>query len=248
MRIMAIVADSKPAVPRPLVVPAPLDFECSHRQMWLVICNVAGTLAPEPWPELAKVTGIEALRADTSTHADYDSLMKIRIDAMRKNGIKADKLFLALKGVDPFPGSVEFLQWLKPVVPRCFMITDSFEEYAKPVFEKLGHPAVFCNFLETDAEGYVTRLVSRVRDQKKSSVEEFQRLNFRTIMIGHSFNDIPALKAANAGILFKPCEGSRAMMTCPDMPTAHTFEELKLRISEIVSEEGPAAKKQKVSQ
>merc|ERR1712107_372242 len=111
-----------------------------------------------------------------------------------------------MKGIEPFPGAKEFLQWLKPVVPRTFMITDSFEEYAKTVFEKLGHPAVFCNFLESDSEGYMTHLTERLHDQKRCSVEEFQRLNFRIIAIGHSFNDISMIKAADAGILFAGSE------------------------------------------
>merc|ERR1719265_1104994 len=101
--------------------------------------------------------------------------------ALRKHDVKVEKIFFALKAVEPYPGSQEFLQWLKDKVPRSFMITDTFEEYAKPVFEKLGHPAVFCNFLETDREGYMTRHVVRQIGQKKASVEEFQCLNFRII-------------------------------------------------------------------
>merc|ERR1712224_967215 len=128
--------DSK-QVPRELAIPAPLEYEAAYRQMWLILCNVAGTLAPEPWASLYNVTGIEELKATTSSVADYERLMQTRAEAMRKNGIKLNKLLLAMKGIEPFPGSKEFLQWLKPVVPRTFMITDSFEEYAKTVFEKL---------------------------------------------------------------------------------------------------------------
>ena len=38
-------------------------------------------------------------------------------------------------------------------VPRILLLTDTFEEYAMPMFEKLGYPAVFCNSLTIDEEG-----------------------------------------------------------------------------------------------
>lgn len=231
-RILDIVMDSKPQPARELVIPAPLDFELAYRQQWCVICNVAGSLAPEPWAVMHKVTGIEALKDDTSSNADYDLLMKKRAKALRDNGIKVDKLFLALQGIEPFPGTKEFLEWLKPVVPRSFMISDSFEEYAQPVFDKLGHPAVFCNFIETDAEGYMTRHVVRHVGQKKASVEEFQRLNFRIIYIGHSFNDIPGLQAADYGVLLKPSD--QVAKAHPEIQQAQDFEQLKLKIQEAI--------------
>ena len=31
----------------------------------------------------------------------------------------------------------EFLEWLKPLVPRILLLTDTFEEYAMPMFEQL---------------------------------------------------------------------------------------------------------------
>jgi phosphoserine/homoserine phosphotransferase len=239
-RVLNIVMDGT-AVPKPLVTPAPLEYEAAYRSMWLILCNVAGTLAPEPWASLYKVTGIEELKADTSSCPDYDKLMQIRAEAMRKHGIKLNKLFLAMQGIEPLPGAIEFLKWLKPVVPRSFMITDSFEEYAKTVFEKLGHPSVFCNFLVADSEGYMTGYRERLHDQKIRSVEEFQRLNFRVIAVGHSFNDISMIKAADAGVLLNPSQDIVAAH--PEIPAAHGFEDLKARIQEVVN--GSSSKKRK---
>jgi len=238
-KILDIIMGSSP--PRKLVIPAPLALDSPDRKMWLIILNVAGTLAPEPWSALYDVTGIEELKADTSTVTDYVALMQIRADAMRKHGVKLAKVGLTLQGIEPLAGAKDFLKWLKPVVPRSFLITDSFEEYAKPVFEKLGHPSVFCNFLEADSEGYMTRFVERLEGQKMKSVQEFQRLNFRVMAIGHSFNDIPMLEAADCGILLKPSKEVSAAN--PSIASVHDFEQLKTQIMKATSEASPNKRK-----
>eukprot|EP00929_Paragymnodinium_shiwhaense_P103544 TRINITY_DN670_c0_g2_i1.p1 TRINITY_DN670_c0_g2~~TRINITY_DN670_c0_g2_i1.p1 ORF type:complete len:965 (+),score=219.98 TRINITY_DN670_c0_g2_i1:80-2896(+) len=232
-RIMEIVCDPPAIPPQPLAVPAPLDFECSHRSMYLVLANVAGTFAPEPWPVMHAVTGIEEL-ATTSAHVpDFAGLMELRAKVMREHGIKLQKLYDVLQAIEPLPGAKDFMAWLKPVVPRAFMMTDTFEEYAVPVFSKLGHPMVLCNFLEADKEGYMTKHVIRKKDQKRLAVEEFTRLNFRVIAVGASFNDIPMLKAAEHGILFNPSTHLREGH--PDITAVKNYEELKARILEIVT-------------
>jgi phosphoserine/homoserine phosphotransferase len=123
------------------------------------------------------------------------------------------------------------------------MISDSFEEFSVPVLQKLGHPMVFCNFLEADDEGYLAGHVVRLRDQKRLACEEFQRLNFRVLAVGSSFLDIPMLKAAEHGIFFKPSEH---MVTAhPEIPSARSYEELKARILEVISENGSSKKRKR---
>lgn len=97
-------------------------------------------------------------------------------------------------------------EWLKPILPRSVLITDGFEEYALPIFDALNHPMVFCNFLEPDADGFVSKLVVRIKNQKVKAVEEFRRLSFKVIAVGTSFNDIEMVRAADKGILFNPTE------------------------------------------
>merc|ERR1711966_476561 len=164
--------------PRPLAIAQPLEFESAYRRMWLVLTNVAGTFAPDPWPALAGLTGIEELRTTSAHVPDYDNLMQTRMKILREHKITLQSVYDKLKGLEPLPGAKDFLAWLKPIVPRAFMISDSFEEFAMPVFQKLGHPMVFCNFLESDDEGYMSHHVVRLRDQKRLAAEEFQRLNF----------------------------------------------------------------------
>jgi len=152
---------------------------------------------------------------------------------MRDNGIKLQKLFEVVEVIDPMPGAQAFLEWLKPIVPRSFIISDTFEEYAVSIFEKLGHPMVFCNFLSSDEDGYFSESVVRVHGQKRLAVEEFQQLNFKVIAIGHSFNDIPMLKVAEEAILFKPSE--HLLQAHPEIPAVRGYEDLKEKILSIVS-------------
>jgi len=231
-RILDIVM-RPPAVPaRPLTVPAPSEFESEFRRMWLVLTNVAGTLAPDPWPALAAMTGIEDLKTTSAHVPDYDHLMAHRMKVLRRHDLTLQSVYDKLKGMEPLPGAKQFLAWLKPIVPRSFMISDSFEEFTLPVFQKLGHPMVFCNFLESDDEGYMARHVVRLRDQKRLACEEFQRLNFRVIAVGSSYLDVPMLKAADRGIFFKPTE---PMVTAhPEIPCARNYDELKTNILDIV--------------
>jgi len=231
-RIMEIVMDPPAVPPRPVAIPAQLSLSESSRSMWLVLANVAGTFAPEPWPVLAATTGVEELRTTTAQVPDYNELMQYRAKIMRERGIKLQKLYDVMQVVEPLPGASDFLKWLKPIVPRSFMLTDTFEEYAVPIFNKLGHPMVMCNFIEADEEGYMTKHVVRLQDQKRLAVEEFQRLNFRIIAIGFSFNDIGMLKAAEAGILFNPSR--HVSEGHPEIPSVKNYEELKAAILEVI--------------
>lgn len=103
-------------------------------------------------------------------------------------------------------GAIDFLAWLRPIVPRIVLLTDTFEEYAMPLFEKLGYPCVFCNSLTLADDGSITGHRLRLKDQKRKAVEAFQRMNFRCIAVGDSFNDISMLTASERGILYCPAD------------------------------------------
>jgi phosphoserine/homoserine phosphotransferase len=249
LKILEIVNAKTALSPRELVMPVPLDAESTR--MWLVLCNVSGTFAPEPWLALHALTGIKELGTTTNKDPDLSKLMQIRMKALKDNGIKLQKVFETCKAIEPYPGAKDFMEWLRPVVPRSFMVTDTFEEYALPIFAKLGHPMVFCNFLGADEEGYMNKHVIRLQGQKAKCVQELQRLNFGVIAIGYSFLDLPMLETADAGILFKPSEEVRAQ--APNVPTAENYAQLKERILAIVRDVPPisprrVAKKRKNSE
>lgn len=235
MKIGRMIGANMRVMPRQLTPLPPLP-DISERSMWLLICNVACTLAPEPWLAVQQKTGIEELKITTAEEPDFTKLMKARCDALRKHGVKLQDVFNIVDKLEVLPGARAFLEWLKPTVPRTFILTDGFEEYALPIFDQLGHPMVFSNFLEADKEGYLAKHIMRLKDQKLKAVQEFQRLNFRIIAVGYSFNDAAMLTAAEAGILFCPSE--KVTKAYPQLPVVHSHEELKQKILEIISDKG----------
>jgi len=237
-RVGRILGANTRVLPRPLALPTPPE---ASRSMWLLICNVASTLASEPWLKVQAKTGIEELKITTAQEPDYDKLMKIRASALRRHGVKLQDVFKMVEDIGVLPGAKDFLEWLKPIVPRTFILTDGFEEYALPIFDQLGHPMVFCNFLEADEEGFMAKQIIRLKDQKLKAVQEFQRLNFRIIAVGYSFNDISMLKAAEKGILYCPSE--KVTEAHPEYPVVRNHEELKAKILETLDERQQAKRR-----
>jgi len=244
-RIGRILAANRKVLPRQLADPCSIASMDRSRSPWLIIINIAGTLGPEPWTALAADMGIKDLRVTTAERPDYELMMQQRAAVLRQNNIKLQQMFKVVERLEPLDGAKKFLQWLKATVPRAFLVTDIFEEYAQAMCEKLGHPMVFCNFLEADKEGFLARNVVRMRSpagwgstssyQKTKCVEEFQRLNFRIIAVGASFNDIGMLKAAEAGMFFKP--PAKLSQAHPEIPGVRGYDDLKKRITEIIGQE-----------
>lgn len=232
MKIGRILSANTVIRPRELVPAPPLKDTEASRSMWLLVCNVASTLAPEPWPAVQQKTGIEELKLTTGQEPNYIKLMATRADVLRRAGVKMQHVANIMEELELLPGAKDFIEWLKPIVPRTFMLTDGFEEYALPIFDKIGHPMVFCNFLESDEEGYIHKLVMRLKDQKLKTVQELQRLNFRILAVGSSFNDAPMLAAAEQGILYCPSEQVR--QAHPELQVVANHEELKSAILKIV--------------
>eukprot|EP00439_Symbiodinium_sp_Y106_P062739 s1382_g9.t1 len=252
VKIGRILSANKQIMPKRLADLPPLSATESSRTMWLLVCNVAGFLAPEPWLAVHERTGIAELKVTTAQEPDYTKLMALRCSTLRNHGIKLQNIVDIMDGLELLPGATDFLQWLKPLVPRTFMITDGPEEYAFPIFHQLGHPMVFCNFFEADDEGFMKRLITRLKDQKLKTVQELQRLNFRIIAVGSSFNDIEMLHAAEKGILYRPSESIRKEITelwaAMDIPIVKTYDELKAVIEGIVTEKAvPNGKRQKTA-
>merc|ERR1711972_458897 len=236
VKIGRILSANKQIMPKELAPAPPLSSTQNSRTMWLLICNVASFLAPEPWLAVAQKTGIQELKVTTAQEPDYNKLMALRASALRSHGVKLRDTVDVMDGLDVLPGATDFLEWLKPIVPRTFMITDGFEEYALPIFDKLGHPMVFCNFLDADKDGFMNRLITRLIGQKLRTVQELQRLNFRVIAVGTSFNDINMLRAAEKGILYCPSEA--VATEHPEIPSVANHAELKSKILDIVGSSG----------
>jgi len=98
---------------------------------------------------------------------------------------------------------------------------------------QLGRPTLLCHRLETDAQGFVTRHVLRMPDQKRAAVNALHALNFKVIAAGDSYNDTAMLGAADAGFFIHPPESIVAQF--PQFPVTRSYEALREKIDEAAA-------------
>ena len=171
--------------------------------MHIVCLDLEGVLIPEIWIEVAKRTGIEALKRTTRDEPDYDKLMRGRLEILAQHKLRLADIQAVIAGMAPMQGAREFLDALR-ASRQVVILSDTFYEFAAPMMAQLGWPTLFCHRLEADREGFVRAYHLRMPDQKRAAVESFRALNFKVIAAGDSFNDTSMLKAAHAGIFFRP--------------------------------------------
>ena len=195
--------------------------------MHLVCLDLEGVLVPEIWIAFSEVTGIPEFRRTTRDEPDYDKLMLFRINLLAEHGLKLGDIQKVIGTMEPLPGALDFLNKLRERT-QLVVLSDTFEEFAKPLMAKLGYPALFCNRLNIDKEGSVSGYDLRQLNGKKKAVEAFKAMNCRVFAAGDSFNDLEMLKEAHRGCLFRAPEAIRKAYT--NFPCVDTFDELLEKI------------------
>jgi len=191
----------------------------------MIAClDLEGVLVPEIWINVAERTGIAELRRTTRDEPDYDKLMRQRIEIMDRHGLKMRDLGLAIDAMGPMLGAREFLDWLRERA-QVIILSDTFYQFAAPLMRQLGHPCLFCNDLEVDAQDRVTGYRLRIPDGKRRAVEALRSLNFRIVAAGDSYNDTTMLGAADGGILFRPPQN--VIDEFPQYPVTTNYDELR---------------------
>ena len=191
----------------------------------IVAClDLEGVLVPEVWINVAERTGIAELRRTTRDEADYDKLMRGRLEILDSHGLGIRQISDVIAGLEPLEGAVEFLDWLRERY-QVIVLSDTFYDFAKPLMQKLGFPTLFCHDLEIDEGGRVRDYRLRMPDQKRESVRALRQINFRTIAAGDSYNDTTMLAEADVGILFRPPQNVADEF--PQFPVTHSYEELR---------------------
>ncbi|MBR3160422.1 MAG: bifunctional phosphoserine phosphatase/homoserine phosphotransferase ThrH [Atopobiaceae bacterium] len=185
--------------------------------------DMEGVLVPEIWIAFSEATGIPELRRTTRDEPDYDKLMRFRMDILREHGLGLKQIQDVIATIDPLPGAKEFLDELR-TLSQVIIISDTFEEFAKPLMAKLGWPTLFCNSLEIDAEGMVAGVRMRCPESKLTTVRGLQGMGFDTIATGDSFNDLAMIQASRAGFLFRSTDQIKA--DYPEIPAFEEFDEL----------------------
>ena len=197
--------------------------------MKIACLDFEGVLVPEIWVNLAEQTNIEELRVTTRDIADYDELMRFRLDLMAKHGLSYEDLNKAAEKLEPLPGALEFLVWLGRRY-QVAIISDTFYELAGPLLSKLHNPMTLCHRLTVGSDGNIIGYRLRQVDPKRHCVKAFQSLGYEIVAAGDSYNDISMLEQAENGILFQPSE--KVVNDFPDFPVALNYEELKVMYTE----------------
>ena len=186
--------------------------------------DLEGVLVPEIWIDVAKRTGIEALKRTTRDEPDYDVLMRQRLEILSKHGLGLPAIQEVIAAMSPLPSAAEFLDWVRERY-QLVVLSDTFYQFAAPLMRQLGYPTLLCHNLEVDDSGMIVDYHLRQSDPKRRSVQAFRNLNLKVIAAGDSYNDTSMLLEADAGILFRPPENvSREF---PQLPVARDYDELR---------------------
>lgn len=203
--------------------------------MWITCLDMEGVLVPEIWIAVAEATGIDALRRTTRDEPDYDKLMNQRLDILRQHGLGIREIQQVIAGMEPLPGAKEFLDQLRKEC-QVIILSDTFEQFAQPLMEKLGWPTIFCNTLQVSEQGEITGYRMRVSNSKLTTVKGLQSIGFDTIASGDSYNDLGMIQASKAGFLFRSTPQIQAEH--PEVPAYERFEDLLSAIRGVISAEG----------
>jgi phosphoserine/homoserine phosphotransferase len=191
----------------------------------MIAClDLEGVLVPEIWINVARATGIDALRRTTRDEPDYDKLMRARLAILDEHGLKLGDLQKVIAQMGPLDGAKDFLRWLRGEF-QVIILSDTFYEFAAPLMAQLDNPCLFCNSLVVDETGRVRDYRLRIRDGKRKAVMALKLLQFDVVAAGDSYNDTTMLGEADTGILFRPSEN--VVRDFPQFAVTHTYDELR---------------------
>ena len=191
--------------------------------MNIVCLDMEGVLVPEIWIAFSQASGIPELRRTTRDEPDYDKLMAYRLGILKEHGLGLKEIQDTIAKIDPLPGAREFLDELRSIT-QVLILSDTFEQFAKPLMEKLNWPTIFCNSLEVAPSGEITGFRMRCEKSKLTTVKALQSIGYDTIAAGDSFNDLAMIQAGKAGFLFKSTE--QIKKDYPQIPACEEFGEL----------------------
>ena len=191
--------------------------------MNIVCLDMEGVLVPEIWIAFSQASGIPELRRTTRDEPDYNKLMNFRLGILKEHGLGLREVQATIAKIDPLPGARAFLDELRATT-QVLILSDTFEQFAKPLMEKLNWPTIFCNTLEVADSGEITGFKMRCEKSKLTTVKALQSIGYETIAAGDSFNDLAMIQASKAGFLFKSTE--QIKKDYPDLPAYEEFDDL----------------------
>jgi len=200
--------------------------------MNMVCLDLEGVLIPEIWIAFSEAAGIAELRRTTRDEPDYNKLMMFRLDILKKNNLKLPDIQKVISGMEPLPGAFEFADTLREKT-QLVILSDTFEQFAKPLMKKLSWPALFCNSLVIDNDFNITGFKLRQNEGKKQAIKAFKSMNMRIFTSGDSYNDLAMIRESHSGCLFRAPMQIRK--ECADLKCADTYDELLTEIDQFLN-------------
>jgi phosphoserine/homoserine phosphotransferase len=188
----------------------------------IVVLDLEGVLTPEIWISVAEQTKIPELRRTTRDEPDYDKLMRGRIAILDRHGLKLSDIQQTIGALRPLDGALEFLRELRAMT-QVIILSDTFEEFAKPLMRQLEWPTIFCNRLVVE-NGSIAGHQMRQEQPKRSAVRALRSLNYFVIAAGDSYNDTAMLLEAQAGFFFHAPEAIQKQF--PQFPAFENYADL----------------------
>ena len=198
--------------------------------MNLVCLDLEGVLVPEVWIGVAETFGIESLRATTRDIPDYDVLMRQRLRILAEHGLKLADIQAVIGTMRPLEGAFDFLSRLREKWP-VLILSDTFDDFARPLMRQLAWPTLFCHQLEVDEAGFIVGYRLRMPDHKQAAVKALRELRFHVTAVGDSYNDISMLSGAAVGILFRAPDNVIAEF--PQFPVVRDYDALTAAIEAV---------------
>lgn len=199
--------------------------------MHILVADLEGVFLPEIWINVALKTGIEELKLTTRDISDYNVLMTRRLALLKENKLTIQDIQDVIQTLDPLPGAKETLDWIRARF-QIIILSDTFEEFAKPLMAKLGFPTLLCHSLTIDDRGNITDYNLRIENQKQKAVQALKGLHYQVTAFGDSYNDIAMIQEAHQGFFFKP--PASVVTDFPDIPVTQNYEELKAMIESLL--------------
>jgi phosphoserine/homoserine phosphotransferase len=200
--------------------------------MRLICLDLEGVLIPEIWIAFSEAVNIPELRLTTRDEPDYDKLMRGRLELLKQRGLKLPDIRRVIDTMAPLEGAVEFIKTLKERT-QVVILSDTYEEFARPLMAKLGYPTLFCNSFVTARDGSIIDYKLRQKEGKKHAVAAFKSLNIEVFAAGDSFNDLSMIREAGNGCLFRAPE--KIKNDNRDLVCVDTFDGLLSQIGRFLS-------------
>ncbi|MBT6014694.1 MAG: bifunctional phosphoserine phosphatase/homoserine phosphotransferase ThrH [Nitrosomonadales bacterium] len=194
----------------------------------MIAClDLEGVLLPEIWIKFAEKTGVEELKLTTRDIPDYDVLMNKRLSILNENNFKLKDIKKVISTLNPLEGAIEFHEWLRSEF-EVIILSDTFYQFVSPLMKKLDYPTLFCHQLIIDDTDSITGYKLRKANGKQEAVKALQKLNFKVVAAGDSYNDIGMLKQADEGILFDPPKN--VINEYPEFSVSNNYDDFKNKL------------------